>query len=386
MNSIAQKNIEQATQWLTKSVFPIWFDRGFESSTGCFVESISLEGEPLVNLDRRAMVQTRQIYAMTEAVRLNLFDRNKSTEMIRKNTQMLITRYKLASGGYAHSINSQLNVSNADIDLYTQAFVLFGFARAYELLQDNELVTEAKSLLNYLRENRSTGKGGFTEIKAGKTLYQSNPHMHLFEAALAWVAVSTESCWRELADELFELCTTKFIDSKTGFLAEHYSVPWVSQKIEGHFIFEPGHHFEWSWLLSQYQQLTGVPTEKYSFPLYTSAEKYGLTADRKFAVDEVLSNTEVYKKSSRFWPQTERIKAAVDLGLTQNSEEQNSHAQVADMAFETLFRYFEGLQAGLWQDTLQEDGKFQTQPAKASSLYHIINALSEYILKRSKLG
>ncbi|AGH95395.1 AGE family epimerase/isomerase [Pseudobdellovibrio exovorus] len=381
-----QQNIQQAKQWLTQNVFPIWFERGYESSTGCFVESIALTGEPLSNLDRRAMVQARQIYAMTEAVRLNLFARDKATPIIRKNIQMLIQQYRLPSGGYAHSINSALQVSNSDVDLYTQAFVLFGLARAYELLQDEQLVIEAKKLLNYLQESRSTGNGGHTEIKAGKTLYQSNPHMHLFEAALAWVAVSRENCWRQLADDLFDLCTTKFIDAETGFLAEHYLEPWTPQRIDGHFIFEPGHHFEWAWLLSQYQQLTGVPTAQYSQPLYESAEKYGLTPDKKFAVDEVLSNTEVHKKSSRFWPQTERIKAAVDLGLTQSSENQTAYAQVADTAFVTLFRYFEGLQAGLWQDTLQEDGKFQNQPAKASSLYHIINALSEYILKRPQLG
>lgn len=384
MDTIAQKNIEQAKHWLTQNVFPIWFDRGFEASTGCFVESISLTGEPLTNLDRRAMVQTRQIYAMTEAVKLDLFDREKAIEIIRKNTQLLIQKYRAESGGYAHSINPQLNVSNSDMDLYTQAFVLFGFARAYELLKEEQLVVEAKKLLTYLKESRRTGSGGYTEIKAGKTLYQSNPHMHLFEAALAWVAVSNETCWRQLADELFTLCTTRFIDAETGFLAEHYSEPWVPQRIEGYFIFEPGHHFEWAWLLSQYQQLTGIATEKYSLPLYASAEKYGLTADRKFAIDEVLSSTNVHKKSARFWPQTERIKAAVDLGLSQ--KERQSYAVVADMSFETLFRYFEGLQAGLWQDTLQEDGKFQNQPAKASSLYHIINALSEYILKRQKLG
>lgn len=380
-----EKNIQQAKNWLTENVFPIWFERGFEPATGCFVESISLEGEPLTNLDRRAMVQARQIYAVTEAVRLGLFDREKAAALIRKNTQLLVTRYSLPLGGYAHSINAQLDVANADTDLYTQAFVLFGLARAYELLKDESLIVEAKKLLSYLQQSRSLKSGGYTEIKAGKTLYQSNPHMHLFEAALAWVEVSNETCWRTLADELYNLCATKFIDAETGLLAEHYSEPWVPQRIDGHFIFEPGHHFEWAWLLSQYQQLTGVQTQKYSLSLYASAEKYGLTPDRKFAVDEILSNTQAHKKSSRFWPQTERIKAAVDLGQGQPTSEKQDYAHVADMAFETLFRYFEGLQPGLWQDTLQVDGKFQNQPAKASSLYHIINALSEYILKRPKL-
>lgn len=372
--SLPEAHILKAKNWLTQSVFPLWFNQGFEESTGCFVEAFSMSGEPLNQLDRRAMVQARQLYAITEAVRLNLYDREKAIPMVKKNTQLLFKNYRLASGGYAHSLNSELRVSNSDTDLYSQAFVLFGFARAYDLLKDDELVHEAKKLLSYLQENRSISSGGFTEIKAGKTLFQSNPHMHLFEAALAWVAVSSEKCWRSLADDLYTLCITQFIDSKTRFLAEHYTTPWTPQLIDHHFIFEPGHHYEWSWLLKQYEQLTGVSTAEISQSLYKSAEQFGLTADKKFAIDEVLSNTQVYKKSARFWPQTERIKAAVELG----------HGEVADQAFTTLFRYFENVNPGLWQDTLQENGQFQNQPAKASSLYHIINALSEYILKRQK--
>lgn len=374
MTSIADKNILKATEWLTQKVFPIWFERGFEASTGCFIEAISTDGTPLAQLDRRAMVQARQIYAVTEAVKLNLFDREKAVSLIRANIQFLIQKYSLPNGSYAHSINQELKVSNADTDLYSQAFVLFGLARAYELLQDQQLINEAKKLLQYLNEHRSTGNGGFTEIKNGKTLYQSNPHMHLFESALAWVAVSNEPCWRKLADDLFTLCTSKFIDSKSACLAEHYSKPWEPELIEGSFIFEPGHHHEWAWLLKQYERLTGVSTKDFSQSLYSKAEQFGLNAD-KFVVDEVLSNSKVHKKSSRFWPQTERIKAAVDLG----------YPEAADEAFKTLFRYFEGVQPGLWQDTLQENGEFQNQPAKASSLYHIINALSEYIQKRPLL-
>lgn len=374
MTEIVQKNILQAREWLTQSVFPIWFEKGFESSTGCFVEAFSIAGEPLSNLDRRAMVQARQIFAVTEAVRLNLFDREKAKVIVRANAQLLIERYQLTTGGYAHAINPQLNIANTDTDLYTQAFVLFGLAKAYELLKSEHLVVEAKKLLNYLKKSRSLVQGGYTEIKKGETLYQSNPHMHLYEAALGWLAVSQENCWRELADELTTLCTSKFIDQETGFLAEHYSTPWSPQLIEGAFIFEPGHHYEWAWLLSQYQQLTGVSTSKYSLSLFKSAESFGLSADGHFVIDEVLSNTKAHKKSSRFWPQTERIKAAVDLG----------YGDAADQAFATLFRYFEGVPPGLWQDTLLDNGQFQNQPAKASSLYHIINALSEYILKRRK--
>ena len=49
----------------------------------------------------------------------------------------------------------------------------------------------------------------------GQIVYRSNPHMHLFEAALAWMAVDRDPEWRSLADELCVLATTKFIDEET---------------------------------------------------------------------------------------------------------------------------------------------------------------------------
>jgi mannose/cellobiose epimerase-like protein (N-acyl-D-glucosamine 2-epimerase family) len=169
-----QNNIHKAQTWLTQNVFPIWFEKGFENSTGCFVEAFSMDGEPLSHLDRRAMVQARQIFAVTEAVRLNLFSLEKAKVLIQKNVQLFIERYSFSTGGYAHSLNPQLKVSNSDTDLYTQAFVLFGLAKAYELLKQEQIAVEAKKLLSYLKKRRSLNQGGYTEIKKGETLYQSN--------------------------------------------------------------------------------------------------------------------------------------------------------------------------------------------------------------------
>lgn len=372
MEKVVQKNIELAQTWLTEHVFPIWFEKGFDHNTGCFIESFSSRAEPMYQADRRAMVQARQIYSLVEAVNLNLFGKEKAKGIIKKNISFLKQKYSLPSGAFTHSVNSDLKISNADVDLYTQAFILFGLAKAYEILREEDLKLTAKTLLNYLKKERALKNGGYTEIKGAQTLYQSNPHMHLFEAALAWMAVDHESCWKDLAEELKELCLSSFIDAKSQALAEHYSQPWTAIREEGQFIFEPGHHYEWAWLLLQYEQLTKTPVRTYAESLFLKAEEHGV--NKNFVVDEVLSNYQVKKASSRFWPQCERIKAASVLGKTKE----------ADQAFETLFKYFEVPTKGLWQDTLLADGSFQNQPAKASSLYHIINALSEYILKRSK--
>jgi hypothetical protein len=41
---------------------------------------------------------------------------------------------------------------------------------------------------------------GFLEDRSGRLPQRSNPHMHLFEAALAWIAVDDDPAWRRMAD------------------------------------------------------------------------------------------------------------------------------------------------------------------------------------------
>jgi mannose/cellobiose epimerase-like protein (N-acyl-D-glucosamine 2-epimerase family) len=107
------------------------------------------------------------------------------------------------------------------------------------------------------------------------------------------------------------------------------------------------------------------------------AEKFGVTnPSRALAFDEIWSDGRVHKRSSRFWPQCERIKAAVVLG----------EGKIADIAMQALIENFLMLKEGLWKDTLLESGEYGDQPVKASSLYHIINAISEYAEHRPKIA
>lgn len=378
----ASHNIIEAQQWLKKFVIPIWFDRGYNHQNGSFVEEISQDGNPILNINRRALVQARQLYSVSEATKLNLIDENFASDIIRKNIDFQIEKYQQPNGAFIHSIDKNFQSANLNLDLYTQAFALFSLSKAYEVLKDIHIKKCALKVLNFLRINRSLSNLGFTEIKDNTVFFQSNPHMHLFEAALSWMSVDDSTQWRLLADELFNLCTEKFIDKRTQILAEHFESPWNPLLINNNFIFEPGHHYEWAWLLLEYQKQTNISCATVANNLFLIAEKYGLCANKKFVIDEVYSNFENKQMSSRFWPQCERIKAAVSLGISQPTDIQLSCSQIADNAFESLQKYFEVQTKGLWFDTRLENGNFIEQSSKASSLYHIINAISEYTKKR----
>ena len=363
--------MDKAKLWLTNDVFPLWSTTGVFPD-GSFVEALNYEKQPFHG-PQRAIVQSRQLYSFAEGIRLGVIPETKAKNILSKATDFFIENYTLPSGAFCHAVEK--GAKNLQTDLYSQAFVIFALAQSHEFHQKPEYKNKALGVLKYLQKERRNPAGGYTEIKS-EVLYQSNPHMHLFEAALAWVKIDKDPIWRELADELFSLCQTKFVQP-SGLLAEHFSKDWNPQLTDGNFVIEPGHHYEWAWLVLQYKELTGVNTSVLAATLFDAGEKYGIHPETGFVIDEVWSLGKAKKQSSRFWPQCERIKAAVALGqCTRNP----MYGPIADRGMELLFKYFE-VAPGIWEDTF-ENGAFTKQPIRASSLYHIINAISEYCGKR----
>jgi mannose/cellobiose epimerase-like protein (N-acyl-D-glucosamine 2-epimerase family) len=383
MNTTAQNLSQKSLSWLKQDVFPLWMKNGIDLESGSFVEALSMEGEALSS-SRRALVQSRQIYSFVTAAKIEIIERGLAEKIVYAGIESFTKNYIQESGACIHSVDIKGSPDNTDLDLYTQAFALFAYANAFEITHHQKYKDQALKLLDYLRTHRKALGGGYTEIKGGKTFYQSNPHMHLFEAALAWATVDSATEWEELSSELYHLCMNKFIDAETGNLCEHFDEGWKPQRVDGNFIFEPGHHFEWAWLLSIYQDFFHTNTKDACLSLYEKATHYGVN-DKHFVVDEVWSNGVVKKSSSRFWPQCERIKAACRLGSDFQTINKNLFATHADQGLEVLFSYFQTPIKGLWQDVLLENGEFSKQDPKGSSLYHIINALDEYLNLRPKL-
>ncbi len=375
--------IQNSEAWLKNQVFPLWTKNAFDPETGAFIESLNAEGTA-ENSPRRAMVQARQIYAYTEAVKMNILSNDQAKAIIEKNLNF-IKHYSLPSGAYLHALDSKNNPVETQSELYTQAFMLFGLARAFEILQEPQIKDRALELVSYLKTQRKNPAGGFTEIKNSQIVFQSNPHMHLFEAVIEWIKIDSDGIWKELASELYQLCKTKFVNNEIKVVAEYFSETWqVLREDNDQFIFEPGHQYEWAWLIVQYEELLSIKNTNLPLQLFNLAEKHGVDINSNLAFDEVFSDFKVKKNSARFWPQCERIKTAVQLGVLADATLKPSFAKAADQAMVALNKYFETETAGLWFDTKAEN-KFILQSSKASSLYHIINALSEYKLKRPLL-
>lgn len=382
-NTPAQR-IEFSIKWLTHDVFPLWSKKGIDTIRGGFVESLTFEGEPM-DLPRRAMVQSRQIYSFLTGLRMGCVAKDVAGVAIEQGAKYMVEKFSLANGGFIYSVNPDGTPKSLNPDLYTQAFALFGLAQAYILEPKAEYKTRAKELVKYLYRERKVKTGGFTELdEKGTVSYKSNPHMHMFESAIAWMQIDNDQEWRDLADEIANLALAKFIDPQTQVLGEYFDENWNHLRENGKFIYEPGHQYEWSWLFSLYEELTGKDTMSVRHRLFNLAEKYGTSRDRKVVYDEMWSDYTPKTISSRFWPQGERIKAAARLGTEVPSAQAGPYAAGADEAMDTLFKFFGTPKKGMWYDQLSAQDTFSGNSSKSSSLYHIINALEEYAIHRPK--
>jgi mannose-6-phosphate isomerase len=221
--------------------------------------------------------------------------------------------------------------------------------------------------------------GGFVERDAHP--YQANAHMHLFEASLAWEAVLAgdprAKRWTDQANAVGELALSQFIDPVTGALREFFDDHWQPAVGADGRLVEPGHLFEWAWLLMRWAKLRGREDAALAARrMHRLGVEHGIDPARGVAIDAISTDLTVVSDRARLWPQTERIKASAILGQHASSDtERASYAAEVAAAAKGLWLYLQTPMRGLWRDKLLADGTFVDEPAPASSLYHIACAI-----------
>lgn len=93
-----------------------------------------------------------------------------------------------ADGSVITTVDLASGVRNTSFDLYDHAFALFGLSYAADTLENRDGIAEAA--LNCLEAMIASWKhpaSGFEEAFPPIVPLRSNPHMHLFEAFLAWL-------------------------------------------------------------------------------------------------------------------------------------------------------------------------------------------------------
>jgi mannose/cellobiose epimerase-like protein (N-acyl-D-glucosamine 2-epimerase family) len=262
-------------------------------------------------------------------------------------------------------------------DLYNTAFAIFGLAHAGRALKDAAHIAEAEKLVSWLEQTWRVPQGGFQEGDvAPAPPRRQNPHMHLFEAFLALHAATNNPAHLARAGAIANLFGSKLYDSASGTLPEYFGVTWQPLDGDKGRIREPGHHFEWTWLLEQHRLTGGEDMSAAADRLLAFGEQHGVDAATGLIFDELDVDSAPLTRISRLWPHTERIKGNLAVWRRTN----DSHALARALAaYDVLSTYLDTPVAGLWRDRREVGGDFVDEPAPASSFYHIILALKELI-------
>lgn len=361
---------ERYLAWLMDKALPLWGTQGVDKARGGFHELMGLDGAPVL-APRRARVQGRQSYAFAQAGAMGW--KGPWEDIAEVGLQYLNAHYRRPSGLYCTLASQDGAVLDETEKLYDQAFALVASATLYKVQpQRADLKDYALDLLKGIEARRHPA-GGFREN--GDVPFLSNPHMHLFEAALAWYEASEDQVWFELASEIARLCLTRFIDPDTLTLHEYFDEKWAILGGDmGHSV-EPGHQFEWTWLLERWSKISGKMDAHQMARRLFEVGASGTDKVRNVTWDEMDDTFVPRRQTGRLWPQTERLKAALILADAEGVTERDYYYGEAILAAECLWKYLETPVPGLWRDKLQPDDSFTEEAAPASSLYHIICAI-----------
>lgn len=366
------------TGWLVNQALPLWASNGIDTGTGICREAIALDNMQGLKIPSRARVVPRQIYSFLEGGTLG-WD-GPAAQIATDLNDWFSNAFLLEDGYFASAVDVEGNVCDPSFDLYNQAFALFGFANIAAALADqkDKAASAAENLLSVLLNTYRHPEIGFLESTSGQQPLRSNPHMHMFEACLAWESVSENKTWSDLADEIAELALTRFIDPVSGGLREFFDLNWLPFPGDDGRTVEPGHQFEWAWLLARWGRARGDAGALIAARrLYDIGWTYGIDESRGVAFMALNDDFTVKDPIARLWAQTEWLKAAIAMAELSSGAEREAYLSDIPDAVAALKVYFDEAPEGLWRDKLATDGKFVEEPAPASSLYHIVCAISE---------
>jgi mannose/cellobiose epimerase-like protein (N-acyl-D-glucosamine 2-epimerase family) len=360
---------QELSAWLLDAAYPLWSTKGVDPAGG-FFERLGQDGKPLPD-KRRSRVTPRQAYCF--AMGPSLGWRGDAQGLVQHGLEFWYAKFQRDDGLFRTLINADFSIADDRAVTYDQAFGLLAFSLG-ATLGDWRAVREREALELLQTVIRLTKRptGGFENGVPPSLPLESNPHMHLFEATLAGAEVCSEcSSWQPLADEIAEFALAHFLDGN-GLLHEFFDADWkFAAGIPGRIV-EPGHQFEWAWLLLRWAGDRHPKARAAAMRMIDVTEAKAVR--NGLALQQVLDDFSPHDGSARLWPQTERLKAAA---LAARITGDAKYFAMAASAAEALERYLATPIPGLWYDRIDVNGKIVDEPAPASSFYHLVVAVAE---------
>jgi len=371
-----QRALAPVLAWTKETALPFWGSVGVDGARGGFHERLDLLGRPALTVPKRLMVQGRQLFVYSGAAILGWYPDGK--RLVDRCVEYILRAFYQVDGkpGWIHALGPDGTIANPMRDAYGHAFILLGLAWYHRLTGDSQILPIVDSTLAFLDEKLASNQGGYLDaVPAPDAIRRQNPHMHLFEAFLALYETTGRANYLARAAAIFELFSSRFFQPSTGTLCEYLTADLQPLPGKAGRIVEPGHHFEWVWLLRQFQRLSGCNVEAYTSALYEFANRYGWDDDG-FVVDELDVTGSVVTRSRRAWPHAEGLKANLVEG-------EANRPGCDERGTQCLARLQEAFLArpipGGWLDRISAEGTPMSEFIPTSTFYHVFGAVTEAV-------
>ncbi|KPU59581.1 N-acylglucosamine 2-epimerase family protein [Pseudomonas fluorescens] len=347
-------------------IVPLWQGPGWNADMALPYEALDAEHRPLPPQRYRAMACARQLYLFSSLIGQVPKAEERAAALFRSLQRHF---HDAEHGGWFYSIDPQGTPLDQRKDLYTHAFILFACAHYWDKVREPLVESVLNAALEVVAQRFATGDGlyeasldrDWSSLDSGPL---QNPLMHLAEAFLATLSVREDAA---VQNALVELCTAmqkRFIDPQRAVLMEK-PLGAVDNW------FEPGHQFEWYFLLQSSPLLRGST-------LHASLERaFALTEQRGVdqqtgAVRAMLELDDRPRDATqRIWAQAEYLRA---LTLRPGSE---ASVQRQLQALQQRF-----LHAGGWYECRDEHGEVSRKDMPSTTPYHLATCyrgLAEYL-------
>ena len=367
--------------WLLDHVCRYWLSR-IHDPAGGFFENLDAVGSPIANQRRATLVQARLTYVFSHAYLLS--GDAAFRQAAAHGMAFLVRAARAPDGGWFRAASADGTTLDNTRDAYDHAFVLFALAWYFRATHDISAIQLADATWEFMQHRLAHPRhGGFLEeFVPGRTDVKlprrQNPHMHLLEALLALHVATSEKNWLRRAGALIDLFKRRYTDPDTGALIEFFGEDWSpAPGAEGR-LREPGHQFEWVWLLHEFHRHTGDDSvAPYAERLFAFGEKFGIERGETVTgavFDGVDASGALVAGTKTLWPQTEYLKACVARAEWRNDDAARG-AIKAHLAL--IAEHFMRPDGANWHNQLSRDGSAVAPVTPARVLYHLFLGVAE---------
>ena len=349
-------------------IVPLWQGPGWNADMALPYEALDAEHQPLPPQRYRAMACARQLYLFSSLIGQVPAAEERAAALFRSLQRHF---HDAEHGGWFYSIDPHGAPLDQRKDLYTHAFILFACAHYWDKVREPLVESVLNAALKVIARRFATGDGlyeasldrNWCSLGSGPL---QNPLMHLAEAFLATLSVRED---RAVQRALLELCTAmqkRFIDPRHGVLMEK-PLGAVDNW------FEPGHQFEWYFLLESSPLLRGSTLHASLERAFAFTEQLGVD-QQTGAVRAMLDfgpDGGCRDATQRIWAQAEYLRA---LTLRPDSEP-------------AVLRQLQALQQHSlhsrgWYECRDEQGQVSRRDMPSTTPYHLATCyrgLAEYL-------